>query len=454
MEDGGNAKQSLSRQMGFMSIAALGVGAMIGAGVFILTGMAAGEAGPALILAFLFNGLIAFIVGACYAELAAMMPRAGGAYVWAKPGLGPFFGFYSGWMSWFAQTVACSLYALGFGSFTVELMRMYQIPITSFPWMSVTISVAVTSLLLLINSRGAGDTGRFEIFFTGLKVAILLVMFLFGIRVIFNQSQPLAPFTPFLPEGLIGLVGAMGLTFVAFEGYEIIVQTGEEVKNPEKAIPRAIFLSIAVAVFIYVAVAVVLFGAVTTPQDNPVYQYLGTMSELGLLEAAGQFVPYGKLILLFAGLSSTASALNATIYGSTRIAFAMARDNYLPHILSRVHPRNNTPYLSIWSTGAIMIVMTIFFPIKDVAASTNIMFLLVFVQVCATVIALRKKWPDRERPFRLPLSPFLPSVGIISGLGLSLALSHISLSAWGVAGGWIMLGAVVYGFFSKAAKAS
>lgn len=437
--------RSLDRSMSMLEITALGVGAMIGAGVFVLTGMAAGEAGPAMLLAFALNGAIALIVGACYAELATMMPRAGGAYVWARSGIGPFFGFYAGWLSAFAQTVACSLYAAAFGSFATRLVTVVTGRELPFP-AAQAITVGLLLFLLGINYRGASQTGRLEIMMTGAKIAILLVVVAFGLRTIFGGGGGDSAYTPFLPLGVGGVLGAMGITFVAFEGYEIIVQSGEEVRRPDRTIPRAIFLSIAIAVVIYLLVAVVMLGAVEAPEGETAYGYLGRLEELGLMRAAGQFVPQGEILLLIAGMVSTASALTATIFGSSRIVFAMGRQGDLPAFLGRVHAGRRTPHGALAATGALMVILAVGLPIKDIAAGTNIMFLLVFVLVCVVVIRLRSRRPDRERPFRVPLSPLLPGLGILAGLVLSVWLFDISLAAWLVALCWLALGGGLYAY--------
>ena len=437
------SKEPLAREIGLIGAVSLGLGAMIGAGVFVLSGMAAGAAGPALILAFALNGLIALIVGACYAELSTMMPQAGGAYIFAKPGLGPMAGFFAGWMSWFAQTIACSLYATAFGSFSVALVHSLTGRVLGD---TVATSIAVVALVSFswLNYQSAGDTGRLEIIVTSLKIAVLVVVVGFGLWMIAGKAEPTAAFTPFLPEGGLGLLGAMGLTFIAFEGYEIIVQTAEEVERPSQTIPRAIFISIVVAVTLYILVAIVLLGAVSAPPGLAVYQYLGQLGELGLMEAAGQFVAGGKVVLLIAGLASTASALNATAYGSSRIALAMGRGGDLPSPLAQIHETHRTPHIAIAVTCCVMILVTLLLPIRDIAAATDIMFLLVFAMVCAAVIRLRTLWPDRARPFRVPLSPWLPSVGIAAGLLLSIGLIELSVLAWITAGSWLTLGLAVY----------
>lgn len=427
----------LVRDLSFLGIVSLGVGAMIGAGVFILTGLAAGLAGPALMLAFVLNGIIALIVGGCYAELCAMMPQVGGAYVWARTGLGRGVGFHVGWMSWFAHSVACALYAVAFGSFLIELVA----PGGGNEAAATISACAIAVILLLVNYMGASDMGRLEVFVTTFKVFILMIVVGFGAVLILGRPDVgVSSYTPFFPEGGRGLVSAMGLTFVAFEGYEIIVQTAEEVRDPERLIPRAIFLSIAIVVVVYLLVSWVILGAIEAPEGMQVYQYLGSLGELGLSEATSQFVPKGRELLLIAGLASAASALNATIFGSTRIALAMGRGGDLPKVFAKVHASHHTPQTAIAVTGTVILAVVVGMPLEDVAAAADILFLFVFVAVCSTVIRLRRSRPKARRPFRMPLSPALPMVGVVSGIALAVALLDVSLRAWVVVTLWVSAG--------------
>jgi len=435
---------TLSREMNLLQITAIGIGAMIGAGIFILTGIAAGQAGPALILVFALNGTIAVIVGACYAELASAMPRAGGPYYWLKVAIGPRWGFFAGWMSWFANTLACSLYALGFGVFAAKLLEGCCGPFLPAPQqLSLDIAIIITLVFLFVNYRGADEAGWTEVVITGTKLAILFAFGLFGLTLVIGENDFLPAFTPFFPEGAMGVLSAMGLTFIAFEGYEIITRSAEEVKNPEKNIPRAIFLSIGTAVILYLMIAVVMLGTTQAPQGEPVYLYLGKLGELGMVETTGQLLPYGKLVMLVAGLASTGSALNATLYSASRVSFAMGRGQDLPTFLARIAPLRRTPHLAIAATGVLSITMLLLLPIREVAASTSLMFLLLFALVCYSLIRLRHKQPDLKRPFRLPLVPLLPWAGVVSCVVLSFALMDLSLSAWITASIWIVIGVVV-----------
>lgn len=184
-------KVTLTRDLRLFDVTMIGVGAMIGAGIFVLTGLAAGQAGPALLLAFLLNGLVALFTAASYAELGAAFPEAGGGYAWVREGLSDYFGFLSGWMSWFAQAIACSLYSLGFGSFAARLLSLAQISICNCPESTMALILAVVAAVTftIINYRGAEETGRIGSFLTLSKVAILLVLVVFGTRALLNRPE-------------------------------------------------------------------------------------------------------------------------------------------------------------------------------------------------------------------------------------------------------------------------
>ncbi len=444
---------ALSRDLGFFDIAMIGVGAMIGAGIFVLTGVAAGEAGPALILAFLLNGVVTTFTAMAYAELGSAFPEAGGGYLWVKEGLGGANGFLSGWMSWFAHAVAGSLYGLGFGHFAVELWRYAGMPllgVSEQTWV-LGFTTFIIALFTYINYRGASETGAVGNVVTTAKVAILALFVLFGLKAMLSTDNWADRFTEnFLPNGFSGVVVAMGLTFIAFEGYEIIAQSGEEVINPKKNIPRAIFTAIIIVVIIYVAVAFVALGAVTAPEGMTPYEFLGEQKETAIVEAARQFMPFGKVLLLISGLASTMSALNATTYSSSRVSFAMGRDYNLPNLFAAIHPVRHTPYWAVLFSGLLMTLMAWALPIEDVAAAADIMFLLLFLQVNIAVMTLRQQMPDMERGFVIPWFPIVPVIGLLTNLGLAIYLFTFSPQAWYVAVMWLVIGALAYyTYFSR-----
>jgi amino acid transporter/nucleotide-binding universal stress UspA family protein len=438
---------TLSRDLGFFDITMIGVGAMIGAGIFVLTGVAAQEAGPALILAFLLNGIVTTFTAMSYAELGSAFPEAGGGYLWVKEGLGGANGFLSGWMSWFAHAVAGSLYGLGFGHFAVKMWNLAGIPLLGISegmWV-LGFTTLIIAFFTTVNYRGASETGMVGNVVTIAKVIILGLFVIFGLIALAqvdNWSQRFSE--DFLPNGSGGVLIAMGLTFIAFEGYEIIAQSGEEVVDPKRNIPRAIFVAISIVVVIYIAVAFVSIGAIDPPDGLLPHEFLGEKKETAIVEAAGQFMPAGMVLLLISGLASTMSALNATTYSSSRVSFAMGRDHNLPNVFARIHPVRHTPHLAVILSGLFMVTMAWLLPIEDVAASADIMFLLLFLQVNLAVMTLRQKMPHLDRGFVIPWFPLVPIVGLLTNLALAVYLFTFSPIAWVVTVVWLIIGLLAY----------
>jgi len=448
----GGESADLVRNLSLFDITMVGVGAMIGAGIFVLTGIAAGTAGPALILAFALNGIVTVFTAMAYAELGSAIPEAGGGYLWIKEGLPAWNAFIAGWMSWFAHAVAGSLYALGFGAYLNLVLSNFGFHIfgLSPDLTEKLIAVLIAVLFVLINFKGVSETGMIGNFVTLGKIGILAIFIGSGMIAIFEHPEYMEKFTPFAPEGVSGILVAMGLTFVAFEGYEIIVQAGEEVENPRKNIPKAVFISLLIVLTVYLLVAFTSVGAIETGSSESTWQWLGKYAELGLVEGAHQFMPYGKLLLLVAGLLSTMSALNATTFSSTRVSFAMGRDRNLPDVFAKIHEGTRTPYIALFMSGVLIIVMAVTAPIEDVAAAASVMFLLLFLQVNIAVITIRKKYGDKLRyGYLMPFYPVLPVVSIALILAITVFMFHFSAFALGFIICWIFIGFIIYYFYAS-----
>jgi basic amino acid/polyamine antiporter, APA family len=439
----------LAREMSTLDATLIGVGAMIGAGIFVLIGIAAGVAGPALLLTFILNGIIAWLTAMSYAELGSCYHDAGGGYLWVKEGLPKWNGFLSGWMSWFAHAVACSLYALGFGAYFQHVLVEFSITMPQWGFFSPQKILAASTAILFayINFRGASETGKIGNLVTITKIIILLIFTGFGLELIIRQGDWRTTFSPFMPHGFGGVFRAMGLTFIAFQGFEVIAQSSEEIKNPKKNIPRAVFFSLIIVIPIYLLVAFVAMGTVK-PEGMTTWDYLAQQKETALVNVARNFFIGGGVMILIGGLISTISALNATIYSSSRVAFAMGRDRNFPAFFSKVHPKNHTPQWSILISLIIIIIMAVSLPIEDVASAADIMFLLLFLQVNLAMIRLRKKRADLDRGFLVPLFPYITIAGILMLLFLAIFMLNYSLSAWIVTIIWIMIGLFVYRFYA------
>ncbi len=316
--DGGEV--TLARTLGLFDATMIGLGAMIGAGVFVLTGIAAGGAGPAAIIAFALNGIVTTFTAFSYAELASAIPEAGGGYSFVKRAMPPALGFLSGWMLWFAYTVACALYAVGFGGYFVELLGGYWpaayealIGTLGHHYAVALVTFFISAFFISLNVLGADVTGKAENIVTMAKIIILGLFISFGLIALFKRPDAVTAFKPMFPKGFGGVIAAMGLTFIAFEGYDLIATVSEEVKDPKKNIPKATFISLGAAVLIYLFILLVSIGAVdptgfdvygktydqlpaeleitepldpNDPEINTSWEILGIYKETGIVRAA------------------------------------------------------------------------------------------------------------------------------------------------------------------------
>jgi amino acid transporter/nucleotide-binding universal stress UspA family protein len=440
---------SLSRDLSLFSVTMIGVGAMIGAGIFVLTGIAAGVAGPAILVAFLLNGIVALFTASAYAELGGSIPEAGGGYLWVKSSLPQPSGFLSGWMSWMAHSVACALYAVGFGAYFGEVFQEFSAHLSIPPEMlKKMLAVVIVILFTYINFKGAKETGKAGNIATMLKISILFLFILLGSKIIFGDPTRMTHFTPFFGKGFFGILTAMGLTYIAFEGYEIIAQSGEEVKDPEKNIPKAIFFSLLIVVPIYILVAFVALGVVN-PGDMTAWDFLAAEKEVAMVEAARNISYWGSALLLIGGLLSTISALNATIYSSSRVSFAMGRDHNLPPIFGRIHKRFKTPDGSLFVSSALIVLMVLLLPIEDIASSADIMFLFLFIFVNIALIHIRRKNPHLLKGYKSPLFPLFPVIGILTQGVLIVVMFVYSPKAFFLSLLWIGAGLSIYYGYAK-----
>src|SRR5918992_429398 len=445
-------QHQLVRTMSLMDIIMVGIAGMIGGAIFVLTGPAIGLAGSAVILAFIINAIITLFTAMAYAELGSAMPEAGGGYLWIREGLPRPNAFISGWMAWFAHTIAGSLYAVGFASFLYSLLETLGLVVTEpllgiFP-IEKLMAVACVAAFTYINIKGTSETGKTGNIVTFIQLGTIGALIVAGFWSMYLHPNWTTNFSDFMPNGIAGLVAAMGLTFIAFEGYEVIVQTGEEVKNPKKNIPRAIFISLAIVVVLYCLVAFVSIGAIS-PQGIPAWRFIGEGGELGIMKAAEMFLPYGALIVLGGGMVSTLAALNATTFSSARVAFAMGRHYNLPHKLSSIHPINRTPHIAIVISGIIMAFMAYALPLADIAVAAGVIFLLLFTQVNIAAITIRRIYGAKlSYGFKTPFFPVIPIAGIFLKLGLALYLLVTQPLSWGITILWILVGFVLYRMYT------
>src|SRR5919106_1298454 len=446
----------LVRSLGLLDVVMIGIAGMIGGAIFVLVGPAIGLAGSAVIIAFIINGIITLFTAMAYAELGSAMPEAGGGYLWVREGLPRPNAFISGWMAWFAHIVAGSLYAVGYGSFQFSLLHMLGIvgdqPLMGIIPLDKLIAVASIIAFIYVNVKGASETGKLGIIVTVIQLGTIFALIAAGFLSISNNPNWNSNImSNFAPIGIGGIVAAMGLTFIAFEGYEIIVQTGEEVKNPKKNIPRAIFISLTLVVLLYCLVAFVSISAIS-PNDTegiPVWNFIGQNGDLGISKAAEIFLPYGSFIILAGGIVSSLAALNATTFSSARVAFAMGRHYNLPYQLSNIHHKFKTPYIATIISAIIMAVMAYALPLDQIALAAGVIFLLLFTQVNIAVITIRRIHGDRlQYGFKTPFFPIIPIIGIFLKLGLAIYLLVTQPMSWLISVLWISIGFAVYRIYT------
>jgi basic amino acid/polyamine antiporter, APA family len=449
---GTTSHNQLVRSLGLLDILMVGVAAMVGGSIFVLTGPAIGLAGSAVIVAFIINAIITLFTAMAYAELGSAMPEAGGGYLWVREGLPRPNAFISGWMAWLAHIIAGSLYAVSFASFLTGLLEMMNvshdlvllniIPLEKF------IAVVSIAVFTYINIKGTSETGKTGDIVTIIQLGLIFTLIAAGLWVMSGNPNWKMNFSNFAPMGIGGVVAAMGLTFIAFEGYEVIVQTGEEVKNPRRNIPRAIFISLGVVVTLYCLIAFVSIGAIF-PAGIESWKFIGENGELGIMKAAELLAPYGAFIVLAGGLISTLAALNATTFSSARVAFAMGRNYNLPYQLSAIHRKNKTPYVAILISGIIMAIMAYGLPLAQIAVAAGVIFLLLFTQVNIAVITIRRIYGDKlEYGFKTPLFPVIPIIGIFLKLGLAIFLLFTQPLSWAITVVWVVIGFLVYRMYT------
>ncbi|MBN2103135.1 amino acid permease [bacterium] len=447
----------LSRELTLFEITMMGLGMMIGAGVFLGIGNAIGIAGPGgVILTFVLNGVIAIMTACSYAELSSAVPYAGGAYNYTRIGFGRGASYLAGWMEWYASSVAGSLYAV---TFSIYLIRYLQL-IGCLEWLPVSLAIAEKGLaviialsFLYINYRGASETGKVGAFFTFGQTLFLVIIGIIGFIVVIRDPSRLQNFKPFLPNGWSKLLITMGFTYVAFEGFEVIAQTGDEAIQPRRNLPKAMIYSVCIVTFTYAAVsfaAMVAVKAGSSGVDAPPWQWIGQFHERGFGEAIARLLPMGNLLLTLAIIFASTSALNATIYSATRVMYAMGRDQMLPSFFSRISKKQKTPWVALIATGALVIIVATVLPTLDVASSASMMFLLLFFLVNLCVVRVRYHMQDElTYGFLMPFFPYLPVIAIVCQIILAVWLIHMSFVAWIIAPAWIICGTIIYLLYSR-----
>jgi APA family basic amino acid/polyamine antiporter len=411
----------LRRTLNLLDATAVGVGAIIGAGIFVVLGIAIGYAGPSIVISIIIAGVVASFTAFSFAELGSAIPKEGGAYEFAFQLISPSVGFTVGCLWLFAQIVAGAAISLSFASYFVALFPIFSVK---------TVAVVAALILTGLNLIGIKQSTTVNNVLVILKIAILSLFIGFGIFHIHPQN--LAQFNP---NGLSGVLQGAGFIFFAYLGFGRIAALGEEVKNPERNLPLSVLIALIVSVVIYVLTGLTATGL----QDYRILAQSGSpIAEAA--KATGNFTVVAAVS--FGALIATASVLLTNLLGLSRVGFAMARNGQLPKSIAKVSSRFGTPYISILAMGALLTALAYALDLKQAAAITSFAILGVHLTVNLSAIQLRRKIPRAAR-FRVPFYPMFPSLGLLSCLILMFSLPEES---WIVAATVVAVSAVLYWF--------
>ncbi|MBV9311107.1 MAG: amino acid permease, partial [Solirubrobacterales bacterium] len=456
--------RQLRRSLGPVQLTLLGIGVIVGTGIFVLTGEAAGTlAGPSIALSFVAAAIACVLAGLCYAEFASTVPVAGSAYTFSYASLGELVAWIIGWDLMLELALGAATVAAGWSQY-------FQVVLTSAPWHAHppayifgdhhnVVAAAIVLVITAVICLGIRTSSTVNGVIVAIKLAIIGLVIVAGITYINSRNyHPFIPPTGSHPApggssgktllqdigaapgafGVGGIFTGAALVFFAFIGFDIVATNAEESRRPQRDLPIGIFASLTICTLLYVAVSLVVTGMVKYNHIN-VKAPLSTAFLSVHQSTISTIVAYGAL----AGITSVILVL---LLGQSRVFFAMSRDRLLPPAFSRVSERFGTPYRTTLVTGVVVAALTFFFPLKTLAELVNIGTLFAFVLVALGVIFLRRSRPDLERPFRTPLVPVIPILSVLASLWLMLNLQGATWVRFGV---WMVVGLVVYFGYSR-----
>jgi len=428
----------LKKTLRAWDLIAIGIGCIIGVGIFVLPGVqAAKNAGPGIILSFGIAAAACACAALCYAEMAAMIPVAGSAYTYGYATLGEVFAWIIGWDLILEYMVAAILVSTGWSAYFVNLFNQSGITLpqalVASPWDKVPgllnlPAVLIVVLLTALLVRGIRESSKVNLWIVVLKLAVIL----FFIVATVGHVDP-AKWHPFMPFGFKGVMTAGAIVFLAYVGFDAVSTTAEEAVNPQRDLPIGIMGSLVIATVLYMVVAAIMTGIVP-------YAELGVADPIALVLNRLQ-MPWASVVISIGAIAGITSVLLVLMMGQPRILFAMSRDGLLPPFLSKVHAKFQTPYLSTVLTGTVVAVAAAFTPIDVSSELCSIGTLFAFMIVCAGVLVLRFTRPDLARPFKVPLFPVLPALGILLCGYLMVSLPG---TAWIRFAVWLAIGLVIY----------
>lgn len=438
---GNERKHGLKRSLGAFELMMLGVGVIIGSGLFVITGVAAAEhAGPALILSFVLAGLACACAALCYGELASAIPASGSSYTFVYVGLGEVFGWFIGWCITLEYVVAMSAIAVGWSAYGANILELLGVGlpktlladpfnggVTNIP------AIFIVSLMAVLQLKGTKASARLNNILVFVKLAVILIFV-----ILIARSIDLDNYEPFMPFGWSGVFSGAAVVFFAFLGFDAIANSAEEVKNPQKDMPRGIIGSLVIATTLYIIVTLMLTGAIKYTE------YAGVAAPVAYaLNEAG--IRWGSALVSVGAIAGLTTGVLVLLGSESRLVYSMARDGLMPSSFSKVSdsgvPRRAV--VCVWIVGGLI---AGFVPIDRIAELCNIGTLWAFFMVSLTVIVLRKSQPGLRRDFRTPLVPFVP---VMSMALCAFLASQLDPVTWVVFVIWSCCGMIVYFLYGR-----
>ena len=455
-------EHTLKRSLGALNLTLLGIGAIIGAGIFVLTGQAAAQyAGPAIVGSFVIAGFGCLFAGLCYAEFASMIPIAGSAYTYGYATLGELLAWIIGWDLILEYLFAAATVSVGWSGYFVAFMSEIgfaipaQVAGAPFRWVEASKSfegtasvinlpaMALIAALTFLLVLGIKESARFNNLAVFIKITIVLLVIGFGFFYVETAN-----WHPFMPEntgtfgqfGFSGVVRGAAVVFFAYIGFDAVSTAAQEAKNPQRDLPVGILSSLAICTVLYILMALVMTGL--TPFQNlnvphPVFV---------AIDAAGPALKWLTYFINIGAIAGLSSVVLVMLMGQPRIFYAMSRDGLLPPIFGKVHPRYKTPYIATIVTGVVAMFIGGFFPIDVLGELVSIGTLLAFVIVCGGVLVLRYRSPELVRPFRTPFVPFVPVMGILT---CGFMMVFLPGATWLRLAIWMAIGISIYFLYGR-----
>jgi basic amino acid/polyamine antiporter, APA family len=435
--------KELKRVLSLMDLILLGIGCIIGTGIFVITGViAAQSAGPAIVLSFILAGIACALAAFCYAEFSSSIPVAGSVYTYTYATLGELVGFLIGWDLMLEYVIALAAVATGWSAYFQSLIAGFNLHIPAFlasapgSGQGGVVNLPAIVIILLITalvSRGVKESTRVNNIIVFIKIAIVLLFIFVG----FKYVKP-ANWTPFMPFGFSGVVTSAATVFFAYIGFDVIANASEEVKRPQRNMPIGIVASLAICTFMYVIVSLVLTGMVPYTKLNVGDPVSFALHFVGQNSIAG--------IISVGALLGITTVLLALLYSQIRLTYAMSKDGLMPKVFAKVHPKFQTPFKNTWLTGFVAAGIAGFVNLATLAHLVNMGTLAAFTLVSIAIIVLRKKQPNLKASFRVPFVPVFPAISALLCIYLSLSLPRITWICFFI---WIAVGTIVYLTYSR-----